>query len=44
VNLVEKKHVEEFSTKLAAKYFEFSGKKAPVFVSAISDGAHVLPL
>jgi galactokinase len=44
VNLVENVHVDEFKTKLAETYRTHTGKLPPIFVSAISDGAHVLPV
>jgi galactokinase len=40
INLVEDQYVKLFSEALSDKYKQFSGKDAPVFVSAISDGAH----
>jgi len=44
VNLVEQAAVDQFKEILAAKYREFSGKDAPVFVCAIADGAHALSI
>jgi galactokinase len=40
INLVEDAFVDQFSAALSEKYFEHSGRRAPVFVSTISDGAH----
>ena len=44
VSLVENEHVDSFTLSLVEAYTAHAGKVPRVFVSAISDGAHILPI